>query len=50
MLGPSNVSRIPAGNREKGKVARVSSDADGMPLLAFLSGQVMANGGRTQDM
>lgn len=50
MLGPSNVSRIPAGNRKKGRVARVSSDANDMFLLAFLSSQVVADGGRAQDM
>lgn len=49
MLGPSNVSRIPAGNRRMGRVARVSSGADGIFLLAFLSGQVAADGGRAQD-
>lgn len=50
MLGPSNVSRIPAGNRKKGRVARVSSDADGTFLLVFLSGQVVVDGGRAQDI
>lgn len=50
MLGPSSVSRIPAGNRKEQGVARVSSDADGMFLLSLLSGQAVVDGGRDQDM
>lgn len=50
MLGPSNVSRIPAGNSKKGRRAEVSSDADGTFLLVFLSGQLTADGGRAQAL
>lgn len=50
MLGPSNVSRIPAGTKKRGERQElVQMIAHGTFLYAFFSVQVAVDGGRAQN-